>query len=140
MGIVPNRVYLVEGVHGSGKTTLALQFLLEGERRGEPGLYITLSETAAELIRRRIALLLDEAISALDSARRQRSSIAGVPDEGTHRYGDRSPTIDTDSPVSSPLPATCRLKAEEISTDVPNIDSVNEGANKGQFWNGSSGF
>jgi circadian clock protein KaiC len=48
-GIVPNRVYLVEGVPGSGKTTLALQFLLEGVRLGEPGLYITLSETAAEL-------------------------------------------------------------------------------------------
>ena len=40
-----NRLYLVEGVPGSGKTTLALQFLLEGVRRGEPVLYVTLSET-----------------------------------------------------------------------------------------------
>ncbi|QYD73026.1 AAA family ATPase [Paraburkholderia edwinii] len=48
-GLIPNRVYLIEGVPGAGKTTLGLHFLLEGMRRGEPGLYITLSETAAEL-------------------------------------------------------------------------------------------
>ena len=39
--------YLVQGDPGSGKTTLALQFLLEGLRRGEKVLYITLSETKA---------------------------------------------------------------------------------------------
>jgi circadian clock protein KaiC len=48
-GLTPNRVYLVEGAPGTGKTTLALQFLLEGERTGETGLYITLSETSHEL-------------------------------------------------------------------------------------------
>ncbi|MDQ7981611.1 ATPase domain-containing protein [Paraburkholderia sp. SARCC-3016] len=48
-GLIENRVYLVEGVPGAGKTTLGLHFLLDGLRRGETGLYITLSETAAEL-------------------------------------------------------------------------------------------
>jgi circadian clock protein KaiC len=48
-GIDPERMYLVEGQPGSGKTTLALEFLLEGVRRGEPALYITLSETEREL-------------------------------------------------------------------------------------------
>lgn len=42
-------MYLLEGDPGVGKTTLALQFLLEGAEKGEPGLYITLSETKAEL-------------------------------------------------------------------------------------------
>jgi circadian clock protein KaiC len=48
-GLPANRLYLVRGTPGTGKTTLALQFLLEGRRAGERGLYITLSETRAEL-------------------------------------------------------------------------------------------
>src|SRR4051812_3016624 len=48
-GLPVHRVYLVEGQPGTGKTTLSLQFLLEGSRNGERCLYVTLSETAAEL-------------------------------------------------------------------------------------------
>src|SRR4051812_31725963 len=48
-GLPRNRLYLVHGDPGVGKTTLALQFLLEGARRGEKSLYITLSETKEEL-------------------------------------------------------------------------------------------
>ncbi|MBO1076035.1 ATPase domain-containing protein [Roseomonas marmotae] len=48
-GLTPNRLYLVEGTPGSGKTTLALQFLQAARMAGEPCLYITLSETQEEL-------------------------------------------------------------------------------------------
>jgi circadian clock protein KaiC len=49
-GLTPDRLYLIEGEPGAGKTTLALQFLLDGARRGEPTLYVSLSETKGELL------------------------------------------------------------------------------------------
>ena len=48
-GLPQNRMYLIQGDPGVGKTTLALQFLLEGVKQGEKCLYITLSETEAEV-------------------------------------------------------------------------------------------
>ena len=48
-GLTPRRLYLVEGTPGSGKTTLALKFLMDGRTAGDKGLYITLSETVNEL-------------------------------------------------------------------------------------------
>jgi len=48
-GLIPARLYLIDGNPGAGKTTLALHFLQEGVRAGERSLYITLSETAEEL-------------------------------------------------------------------------------------------
>jgi circadian clock protein KaiC len=49
-GYASNRVHLLEGAPGAGKTTLALQFLLEGAANGESCLYITLSESRDELL------------------------------------------------------------------------------------------
>src|SRR5215213_9532892 len=49
-GLPTNHLYLIDGEPGAGKTTLALQFLLEGARNGEKGLYVTLSESRAELL------------------------------------------------------------------------------------------
>jgi circadian clock protein KaiC len=48
-GLTPNRMYMVEGSPGTGKTTLALQFLLRGRDAGEKTVYVTLSETVNEL-------------------------------------------------------------------------------------------
>jgi circadian clock protein KaiC len=48
-GLIPRQLYLVDGIPGAGKTTFALQYLLEGVRRGEKCSYVTLSETKREL-------------------------------------------------------------------------------------------
>ena len=49
-GFAANRIHLIEGAPGAGKTTLGMQFLMEGRREGEKGLYITLSESKEELL------------------------------------------------------------------------------------------
>jgi circadian clock protein KaiC len=48
-GLAKNRVYLLQGNPGAGKTTLGLQFLIEGVKNGERALYLTLSESEKEL-------------------------------------------------------------------------------------------
>ncbi len=48
-GLARNHLYLIEGDPGTGKTTIAMQFLMEGARRGQKGLYVTLSESESEL-------------------------------------------------------------------------------------------
>jgi circadian clock protein KaiC len=50
-GLPRNAMYLLQGQPGSGKTTLALQFLLAGAEQGDRGMYVTLSETRAEITR-----------------------------------------------------------------------------------------
>ena len=49
-GLPANHIYLLDGAPGTGKTTLAMQFLLEGVKEGEKGLYVTLSESKDELV------------------------------------------------------------------------------------------
>jgi circadian clock protein KaiC len=49
-GLPVNHLYLLDGEPGTGKTTLALQFLLAGAEHGGRGLYVTLSESRAELL------------------------------------------------------------------------------------------
>ena len=49
-GYAGNRIHLIEGQPGTGKTTLALQFLMQGISNGERCLYVTLSESRNELL------------------------------------------------------------------------------------------
>jgi circadian clock protein KaiC len=48
-GFARNRLHLLEGTPGAGKTTIALQFLMAGAAAGERGIYVSLAETEEEL-------------------------------------------------------------------------------------------
>ncbi len=49
-GLVPNRVYIVAGPPGSGKSTFGVQFLVQGAKEGERGLYVSLTEDPQNII------------------------------------------------------------------------------------------
>jgi circadian clock protein KaiC len=48
-GLARNRLHLLEGSPGTGKTTIALEFLMAGAESGEAGIYVSLAETEEEL-------------------------------------------------------------------------------------------
>src|SRR5690348_16768930 len=48
-GFTRNRMHLLEGSPGTGKTTISLQFLMQGAAEGETGIYVSLAETEQEL-------------------------------------------------------------------------------------------
>lgn len=116
-GFDPNRMYLYEGRPGTGKTTIALQFLLEGVRRGERVLYITLSET-----RRELALVAKRHGWTLDGI----DVFELVPPE-TSLDPDRELTIL--HPAEVELAETTNLVFEKVATLDPSrvvFDSLSE--------------
>src|SRR5580704_1746160 len=78
-GFPIHRQVLVEGRPGTGKTTLALQFLLEGRKQGERGLYVTLSETKEEL--RQVAESHGWSLSGIDMYELESSEKRLKPEE-----------------------------------------------------------
>jgi len=116
-GLPKNRLYLVKGEPGVGKTTLALQFLLEGARSGDSALYITLSETQDEI--RQVA---DSHGWSLDAVQLYELSTAertlGLDDENT-LY----------SPADVDLKETVRVLLDEVERLKPQrvvFDSLSE--------------
>ena len=116
-GLARGRLFLVEGIPGSGKTTLAMQFLMDGARQGEQVLYITLSETRDEL----------EAV-----ARSHGWDLTGIairellPDQGSLQ-ADEQYTMYHPSEVE--LAATTRVIIEDVATLKPTrvvFDSLSE--------------
>jgi circadian clock protein KaiC len=78
-GLPRDRMYLIEGEPGTGKTTLALKFLLEGVRTGERGMYVTLSETTAEL--QHVAASHGWSLAGVDAYQ-----LAAIGDRATDEY------------------------------------------------------
>ena len=115
-GFPRNHVYLLQGDPGVGKTTLGLQFLIEGARHGEKGLYLTLSETRREL----------EAV-----ARSHHWDLTGI-EVHEHLIGEQSLTEDDTTvfyPAEVELGQTVKALLEAVERVKPSrvvLDSLSE--------------
>ena len=116
-GLSKSHMYLVEGKSGAGKTTLGLQFVLEGKRVGERCLYVTLSESKAEL----------EAAAASHGWSLDDVSIAEfVPDEASLSDEERYTVF---HPGEVELAETIKkllVEIEQVGPDRLVIDSLSE--------------
>lgn len=114
-GIPTRRMHLIEGVPGTGKTTLALQFLLAARDRGERTLYVTLSETAEEL-----AAVADSHGWSLDGVESQQ--LAAVPNRAAEEY-----TLYHPAEVElADLTKTVLERADRVQPSCVVLDSLSE--------------
>ena len=81
-GILPGKVVLVSGATGTGKTTLAMQFIDAGTRKGEPGLFITLEQSKKKM--------LDDMLSVgMDLRRNKKMTLLGGSMADIMRFQDK---------------------------------------------------
>ena len=114
-GFPTRRMHLIEGVPGTGKTTLALQFLLAARARGERTLYVTLSETADEL-----AAVAESHAWSLDGIEIQQ--LAAAPNRNAEEY-----TLYHPAEVElADLTKTVLERADQVQPASVVIDSLSE--------------
>ena len=114
-GFPTRRLHLIEGVPGTGKTTLALQFLLAARDRGERTLYVTLSETAEELAA--VAASHDWSLEGIET-----QQLAQGPNRAAEEY-----TLYHPAEVElADLTKTVLERAERVQPSCVVIDSLSE--------------
>jgi circadian clock protein KaiC len=116
-GLVSDRNYLLRGGPGTGKTMVALHYLLEGTRQGEGALYVNLEETTADIVANADSVGLDVgAVEFLDLS----------PDSAFFT-ADQSYTLFEEHEVEqSPLVETIRDRVEETDPDRVVIDPITQ--------------
>ena len=116
-GLPRNYVYLIEGDPGSGKTTMSMQFLMEGVRNGEKALYLTLSESVQEL--REVARSHDWNLDGIELFEPPLAKNPLLPDDQNTLF----------HPSEIELAETMKLlleKIEEVKPDRIVLDSLSE--------------
>jgi circadian clock protein KaiC len=115
-GLAKGFLYLIEGNPGAGKTTLALQFLIEGAARGEKGLYISLAESEAELHH-----VADSHGLSLDKV-----TIAKISPPELAETGGQYTVFQPDEVEVADVLETILAKVREVSPSRVVIDSMSE--------------
>lgn len=111
-GLDPDCLYLVEGRPGTGKTTLGLHFLLDGLKRGERGLYITLSESATEL--RLVAARHGWSLEKVDIFQLVPPEASVGPDQGADPFSSGGDRAERDDEINFRASAPDRTEPRRI--------------------------
>ena len=115
-GFPRERLFLIQGDPGVGKTTLALQYLLEGQRNGETGLYITLAETTNELAT--VAESHGWTLEGLHIFEQRIDPVLGLDDDNTLFHPAEVELAETTRAIIS--------EVERVKPDRVVIDSLSE--------------
>jgi len=115
-GYPRDRLFLIQGDPGVGKTTLALQFLLEGQRLGERGLYITLAETRDEL--ESVAISHGWSFHGIEIFEQRFDAELGINGDNTLFHPAEVELAETTKEILD--------KVEEVKPDRVVIDSLSE--------------
>jgi circadian clock protein KaiC len=116
-GLTARRLYMVEGLPGTGKTTLGMQFLLAGAKRGEAVMYITLSETEEEI--RAVALSHGWDLSGIDI-------LEVMPDEDALMPSEQYTVFDPDEVELGETNRTILREVEQRQPSRVVFDSLSE--------------
>jgi KaiC/GvpD/RAD55 family RecA-like ATPase len=118
-GFLPNRVILLRGGPGAGKTIFSLQYLLDGAKKGEIGLYVTLEEPVAS-IRRTAANL------GFDLEKYEKEKLIGLFDGSrmVYKFGEEIKTSNIQKPLISNTVDQLQILVTSSGANRIVIDSI----------------
>lgn len=118
-GFLSNKIILLRGGPGTGKTIFSLQYIAEGAKKGQKGIYVTLEEPL-ESIRKTASNL------GFDLEDYEKKKIVKLIDgsELVYKFSDESKRNESQKPVISQIVNQIKLEAESFGAERLVVDPI----------------